>query len=107
MLPGKFDIIIPPQDIICEPGLQGKLANGDSKAFAWVYKNYCKRVYNYALLMTNNSTQSEDIVHDIFIKIWIGEEIQVDWFLKLESDHFKQTRSQTPHVCFIIISFRS
>lgn len=66
----KFDIIIPPQDITCEPGLQEKLANGDRDAFAWVYKNYCKRVYNYALLVTANEEQSEDVVQELFVRLW-------------------------------------
>jgi RNA polymerase sigma factor (sigma-70 family) len=70
----KFDIIIPPQDIACEPGLQEKLANGDRNAFAWVYKNYCKKVYDYAMLMTNNNEQSEDVVQEVFLKLWVYEE---------------------------------
>lgn len=70
MSPCKFDIIIPPQDIACEPGLQEKLANGDRDAFAWVYKNYCKRIYNYVLIITGDETTSEDIVQDVFIKLW-------------------------------------
>ena len=73
-LPDKFTIIIPPQDIAFEPGLQEKLANGDSNAFAWVYKNYCKKVYNYALLITNNNEQSEDVVQDVFVKLWTNRE---------------------------------
>jgi len=37
--------MMPPQDIACEPALQERLANGDRDAFAWVYKNYCKKIY--------------------------------------------------------------
>lgn len=70
----KFDIIIPPQDITCAPGLQEKLANGESGAFAWVYKNYCKRVFKYAMLLTGDEIMSEDIVHEVFIRLWMKRE---------------------------------
>lgn len=70
----KFDIIIPPQDIACKPGLQSKLAAGDSNAFGWVYTNYCKRIYKYVLVLTGDETTSEDIVQDVFIKLWCFRE---------------------------------
>jgi RNA polymerase sigma-70 factor (family 1) len=66
----KFERIIPPQDIACEPVLQQKLADGDRASFTWVYKHYCKKIYSYALLLTNDVEKSEDIVQDVFIKLW-------------------------------------
>lgn len=66
----KFTIVIPPQDIACDPGCLIKLANGDKEAYAWVYKNYCKKVYDYALLITGNEAVSEDIVQEVFLKLW-------------------------------------
>lgn len=74
MSANKFDIIIPPQDIGCMPGLQEKLSAGDRAAFAWVYKNYCRKLFDYAVLMTNDAEQSEDIVQDIFLKLWMNRE---------------------------------
>ena len=65
-----FEIIIPPQDIACEPGLLQKLANGDQYAYAWVYKNYCRKVFDYAMLMTRNEAMSEDVVQEVFLKLW-------------------------------------
>ena len=74
-IPEMFDLfIIPPQDIACEPGMQEKLANGDRNAFEWVYKNYTKKIYDYALLMTRNETMSEDIVQEVFLKLWLHKE---------------------------------
>jgi RNA polymerase sigma-70 factor (ECF subfamily) len=69
-LPDKFTIIIPPQDIAGFPGCLTSLANGDRAAFGWLYRNYCRKVYDYAMLMTNNEHLSEDIVQDVFCKIW-------------------------------------
>jgi len=66
----KFTIIIPPQDISCQPGILEKLANGDREAFAWIYKNYSKKIYDYAFLMTGNEVMSEDVVQETFLKLW-------------------------------------
>src|SRR5688500_14099692 len=68
--PSKFAIIIPPQDISCDPGCLERLANGDRSAFAWLYKNYSKRIYDYAMLITANESTSEDIVQEVFLKLW-------------------------------------
>lgn len=70
----KFDIIIPPQDIDCMPGLQEKLAEGNREAFAWIYANYCKKMYDYAMIMTGDEQKSEDIVQDVFLRLWLNKE---------------------------------
>src|SRR5687768_12927844 len=69
-IPDKFNVIIPPQDIACEPGCLERLSLGDRQAYAWVYKNYCKKVYDYAMLMTRNDAMSEDVVQEVFLKLW-------------------------------------
>jgi RNA polymerase sigma-70 factor (ECF subfamily) len=70
----KFNIIIPPQDIECNPQCLEKIAAGDSKEFEWLYKNYCSKIYNYLLLLTSDKALSEDITQDVFIKIWKNKE---------------------------------
>src|SRR5688572_12903709 len=70
----KFTIIIPPQDIACNPECILRLANGDREAFAWIYKNYSKKIYDYALLLTGNEAESDDIVQDIFLRLWNAKE---------------------------------
>jgi len=70
----KFSIIIPPQDITCNPECIMRLANGDRQAFEWIYKNYSKKIYDYALLLTGNPADSDDIVQDIFIRLWNARE---------------------------------
>lgn len=72
--PDKFKTVIPPQDITCSNDKLQRLAAGDRQAFAWVYKNCCQKVYEYALMITNNQQMSEDVVHDVFIKLWINKE---------------------------------
>lgn len=67
----KFAIIIPPQDISVHPQCLLLIASGDRRAFEWLYKNYCKKIFEYSLLIVNDRTAAEDIVQDIFVKIWI------------------------------------
>lgn len=67
----KFIIIIPPQDISVNPDCLQRLVAGDAQAFQWLYKNYSRKVYDYAFLMTHNVHQSEDIVQEVFLKIWM------------------------------------
>lgn len=70
----KFNIIIPPQDIRENPGCLAKIAAGDARAFEWLYKNYCKRIYDYIFLLTNDAALSEDLVQEIFLKVWTQKE---------------------------------
>jgi RNA polymerase sigma factor (sigma-70 family) len=70
----KFKIIIPPPDIATRPGLQQQLAAGCHDAFTWVYKNYGGKLYEYSLLLTDCPTQSEDLVQETFLKLWVNKE---------------------------------
>jgi len=69
-IPNKFNVIIPPQDIKINPDCLERLAAGNSEAYEWVYKNYCRKVYDYAMLMTRNEAISEDVVQETFLKVW-------------------------------------
>jgi RNA polymerase sigma factor (sigma-70 family) len=66
----KFNIIIPPQDVEEHPEQLKNIAKGDRKAFGWLYEHYSRKVYDLALLLTGDRTLSEDVVQDVFIKIW-------------------------------------
>ena len=66
----KFNIVIPPQDIRIHSDYLKRLADGDGEAYTWVYKNYARKVYDYALLITGNESISEDVVQEVFIKLW-------------------------------------
>ena len=69
-LPEKFIPIIPPPDITFYPDILQHLADGSEASFNWLYVNYSRRIYDYALLLTGNSAVSEDLVQEIFLKIW-------------------------------------
>lgn len=70
----KFQIIIPPQDIAENPGCLENLANGDAGSFRWIYKSYSRKIFDYALIITGNVQLSEDIVQEVFLKVWMHRE---------------------------------
>lgn len=70
----KFEIVIPPQTIQEHPRCLEKIANGDQQAFAWLYKNYCKALFDYSFILSANRELAEDIVHDVFVKLWEARE---------------------------------
>jgi RNA polymerase sigma-70 factor (ECF subfamily) len=46
------------------------LKNGSYKAFDALYERYAKRLYGYCLQLTKSPEDSEEIVQDVFLKLW-------------------------------------
>ncbi|HXS57455.1 MAG TPA: sigma-70 family RNA polymerase sigma factor [Hanamia sp.] len=55
--------------------LLNELAGGDELAFNKLFEIYRERIYNYLFKITKSSQISEEIVIDIFVKIWVGREL--------------------------------
>lgn len=51
-----------------------RFSKGDQQAFASIYGQYHALIYNYLLKFTKNPTLAEDLLHDIFLKIWDARE---------------------------------
>src|SRR5690606_6885577 len=47
-----------------------QLHSGNQEAFATLYLRYHLPLFNYLLKFTKNPAQTEDLVHDIFLKVW-------------------------------------
>lgn len=63
-----------------------RLKSDDKEAFSFLYKHYWRKVYNFTNLYTLSPEASEEIVQDVFIKLWesrefIDEEKNFDGFL--------------------------
>lgn len=71
----KFEVIIPPQDLTADPLFLRRLSEGDAEAFTLLYRNYSRRVFEYALLLARDETLAEDVVQEIFLKIWKSREM--------------------------------
>jgi RNA polymerase sigma-70 factor (ECF subfamily) len=46
------------------------ISQGDEKAFATVFDYYRNKIYGVALKLTHSTTVAEEIVEDVFLKIW-------------------------------------
>lgn len=64
--------------------LLSRLATGDEAAFNMIFKKYRDKLNNYLLKITKSPEISEEIVLDVFIKLWMGREL-MDHVQELES----------------------
>lgn len=53
-----------------EAVLVEKIAQGDATAFRAVFDHYWDKIYSMALTYTKSSILADDIVQDVFVKIW-------------------------------------
>lgn len=53
-----------------ESNLLEKIAGGDRQAFSSLYQQYLGELYRYIFLFTRSKERSEEIVQDVFVKIW-------------------------------------
>lgn len=51
---------------------------GDEDAFRVIYDRYRPKIYSYALKITSSTESAEDIVHDVFLKLWDNGGMEVD-----------------------------
>jgi RNA polymerase sigma-19 factor, ECF subfamily len=57
-----------------EKTLLAKVATGDRPAFTRLYTSHLNILYRYIFLFTKSKEESEEILQDIFIKIWENRE---------------------------------
>lgn len=70
-----------------------QIAVGDQTAFRILFNTYSSHVFGYALKLTHSQSQAEEIVQDVFMKIWINrstiQEIQniEAWLITITRNH--------------------
>jgi RNA polymerase sigma-70 factor (ECF subfamily) len=52
-----------------------QIAQGDEPAFTILFERYRERIFVYLVKHTKNSAVAEEIVTDIFMKLWTGKEL--------------------------------
>ena len=60
-----------------------QLKEGNENAFTTLYETYWAKVYNFSRLYLTSSTEIEEVVQDVFVKVWEGR-----IFIK-ENENFK------------------
>lgn len=49
-----------------------QIAAGDQKSFAVIFDHYSKVVYPFALKLTRSQELAEEILQDVFLKVWVN-----------------------------------
>lgn len=62
--------VVEHQSADAEKLLLNKISLGDEHAFRILFDQHRKRVYTYALKIVKSASYAEEILHDVFIKIW-------------------------------------
>jgi len=57
-----------------ETGLLTRISEGDQRAFTTIFDHYQKYVFGFGLKLTYSEDLAEEIVQDIFLKIWYGRD---------------------------------
>ena len=58
----------------CEESLLALIAHGDEVAFTKLFALYRDGIYSIAFKITHSTTASEEIVQDVFLKIWLRKD---------------------------------
>ena len=59
------------KELADEKLILAKIAIGDQQAFGILFNFYSNKVYGYALAILQDDAAAEEIVQDVFIKLWI------------------------------------
>ncbi|MDR0766184.1 MAG: RNA polymerase sigma-70 factor [Odoribacteraceae bacterium] len=70
-------------NICTEKELLARVAAGDERAFRRLFDCYQPRVYSFAMYVTRSAFLAEEIVQEVFMKVWIArrELAGVDYFI--------------------------
>jgi RNA polymerase sigma-70 factor (ECF subfamily) len=54
--------------------LLDRIAGGDEKAFTRLFEEYSDITYGFAIAYTKTAESAEEVVQDIYLKLWLGRE---------------------------------
>ncbi|SHJ09111.1 RNA polymerase sigma-70 factor, ECF subfamily [Arenibacter nanhaiticus] len=69
-----------------------KLKKGDKRAFQELFERYQPSIYAYSLAILKSKPQAEEIVQDVFLKVWLNRE-KLDPSLSLKAYIFTIARN--------------
>jgi len=57
-----------------EKELLCRIAAGDETAFRTIYDTYRRKIYAYTLRLTESEAIADDIIQDVFMKVWLNRQ---------------------------------
>ncbi len=60
--------------LLDEAEILAKIAGGDQRAFAILFKHYQRFVFSFSKRITHSDESAGEVVQDIFLKIWLARE---------------------------------
>jgi len=57
--------------LLDDESLLERIAQRDEQAFTILYHRFKDKIYTYALKLCKNESDAEDIVHSVFLKMWL------------------------------------
>lgn len=61
-------------DMPSDKQLIRSIRHGDSRAFEELFRKYYDRFYAFACALLNDGDAAEDILQNVFLKLWVGRE---------------------------------
>jgi len=58
------------KNLLNEAVLLARIAGGDEYAFREIFDHYQQNMYTFALKITRSNSDAEEVVQDIFLKVW-------------------------------------
>ncbi len=82
-----------------EQELIARVINGEETAFATLFRHHHRKIYEVALLLTHSETVAEELVQEVFLKVWTKrttlaaiEDFESWLFIVARNDAFKALR---------------
>jgi RNA polymerase sigma-70 factor (ECF subfamily) len=76
-----------------ENDLLARIAEGDEKAFGPIFHHYRRSIYSYAYHLSGSSTQADELVQDVFLKVWLHRD-KIPHVLRFDNWLFTIARNQ-------------
>jgi RNA polymerase sigma-70 factor (ECF subfamily) len=76
-----------------ENDLLARIAEGDEKAFGPIFHHYRRRIYSYAYHLSGSNTQADELVQDVFLKVWLHRD-KIPHVLRFDNWLFTIARNQ-------------
>jgi len=61
-----------------EAELLQQVAEGSQRAFTVLFRQYSAKVYSFALRLTRSEELAEEVVQEVFLRIWLNREMLVE-----------------------------